>query len=108
VEVRDDVRVALLIANRQAGQLQRQLEREPDVSHQLLGALPRELLHAVLLEIASGRTPPPAAKEWELFNDGDDGLPADWQARVMAPPAYSAETTLTPARQLCIPRRNIN
>ncbi len=41
----------------------------------LLGALPRELLHALLVCIGHGRLPPPpATRLWELVNEGDDGL----------------------------------
>jgi hypothetical protein len=70
------VRLALLIANRQradAGDTQAWPQ-------QLLGDLPRELLHAILFEIGHQRQPTVGGR-WELINEGDDGLPDDWRAR---------------------------
>jgi hypothetical protein len=78
MQVREEVRLTLLMANRYTA------EDADDAAGklQLIGGLPRELLHAVLFHIGSDRPPPPAALRWELLNDGDDGLPDDWRARL--------------------------
>jgi hypothetical protein len=79
-KVREEVRLTLLIANRQ-----REGAGGPQVVL-LLGDLPRELLHAILFDIGSQRQPP-APSGWERI---DDGLPDDWRTRIddtSVPPA---------------------
>jgi hypothetical protein len=78
-----EVRLALLIANRQ------RVDGGDTQVPQLLGDLPRELLHAILFDIGRQRQPA-AGGRWELINEGDDGLPDDWRARTInasIPPA---------------------
>lgn len=78
-KVREEVRLTLLIANRQ-----REGAGGPQVAL-LLGDLPRELLHAILFDIGSQRQPP--APGWGRI---DDGLPDDWRTRTddtSVPPA---------------------
>jgi hypothetical protein len=78
-----EVRLALLIAHRQ------RVDGGDTQVPQLLGDLPRELLHAILFDIGRQRQPA-AGGRWELINEGDDGLPDDWRARTInasIPPA---------------------
>jgi len=95
-QLRNEVRSVLLVAHRWQWKRQHQQQDEDKMEAfageeegWLLGALPRELLHAVLVFIGSDRRPPPpAALMWELVNDGDDGLPEDWRSRLPElPPA---------------------
>jgi hypothetical protein len=74
-----EVRLALLIANRQ------RVDGGDTQVPQLLGDLPRELLHAI-----GRQRQPTAGGGRELINEGDDGLPDDWRTRTInasIPPA---------------------
>jgi hypothetical protein len=89
-QLHNEVRSVMLVAHRWQSKRQQQGEEafEGNEEGWLLGALPRELLHAILVCIGSDRRPPPpAARLWELVNEGDDGLPEDWRSRLPELPA---------------------